>query len=65
MAWARGEIVAIVDDDGLVAPNFVQEILRVLVLAGAGAALARFTGRPAGYSDFQPPSTRMKCSGRP
>jgi len=29
MAWARGEYVAIVDDDGLVAPTFVEVILRI------------------------------------
>ncbi|UQA58559.1 glycosyltransferase family 2 protein [Polyangium aurulentum] len=29
MAWARGEYVAIVDDDGLVAPTFVEVVCRI------------------------------------
>lgn len=41
MAWARGEHVAIVDDDGLVAPTFVEVIERVF----EDAAIVAMRGR--------------------
>lgn len=49
MAWARGEYVAIVDDDGLVAPTFVEVICRLFEDPRIAAARGRIIPKEHPY----------------
>lgn len=49
MAWARGEYVAVVDDDGMVAPTFVEVIRRVFEDPTIAAMRGRIVPREHPY----------------
>jgi glycosyltransferase involved in cell wall biosynthesis len=49
MSWARGEYVAIVDDDGLVAPTFVEVICRIFGDARIAAMRGRIVAKEHPY----------------
>jgi glycosyltransferase involved in cell wall biosynthesis len=49
MAWARGEYVAIVDDDGLVAPTFVEVICRTFENPRIAAMRGRIVAKDHPY----------------
>jgi len=49
MAWARGELVAIVDDDGLVAPTFVEVICKTFEDRAIGAIRGRIVAKDHPY----------------
>lgn len=49
MGWARGEFVAIVDDDGLVAPTFVEVVLRTFRDAKIAAMRGRIVPKEHPY----------------